>query len=101
MWDLREVSLENIKQKDAIFISEVAAKSHFNREKGKTAIVTGSDVDFGVSRIIEAWSNHIPISLKVFRSIDETANWFQIEKERLRAFINLAAAEKDKNKTVK
>jgi hypothetical protein len=57
-------------------------KSYGNkRPKGKTALVSNKDLDFGLSRVSEAYANieNLPWEIRSFRSMDEALKWINDE----------------------
>ena len=43
----------------------------------KTAYVVASDVDFGLSRMAQAYFAQLPVDIRVFRDLDEARTWLE------------------------
>lgn len=41
----------------------------------RVALVAGGDLEYGFARMYEAYAEHLPFSLKVFRELDEARRW--------------------------
>jgi hypothetical protein len=81
LWDLRNASVDKLRSDEAVQLANYAANFDKRKEIGKTAIVASSDVVFGVSRIFEAHVINPSIKFNVFRDIDESREWLEIESE--------------------
>ena len=57
--------------------SDVLKGRHLTRKGDRTAFVFSRDVDFGIGRILHAYSNFegSVASIKIFRDINEAKNW--------------------------
>jgi len=80
LWDLRpadlsEIQTEDLKQ-DAIHTGNMAAV----RKNGKTAIVSGDALAYGLSRMLETFYEleNIPFAMEVFRDIEEAHKWLGV-----------------------
>jgi len=52
------------------------------RGLGKDVIVVGNDVDYGIGRMIEAYTDeHLPYEVRVFRSMREGLHWLGSRSE--------------------
>lgn len=81
LWDLRNANLQQISSKDLEeFVHYVKLHSEA-RTGGKTAFVVSRDLEFGLLRMVDAYSEFakIPFNLMTFRSMDEATQW--LEKE--------------------
>ena len=77
LWDATEGTVGNIKAKDFRRIS-VAMKNHTKkRSGGKTALVGKFNIDFGLSRMYEAYVDfeEIPITYHAFHTVDDAMKW--------------------------
>jgi hypothetical protein len=78
LWDLRAALLENFPSDGAQKISQVASRYKQQRQGGKTAIVASRDLDYGISRMHQAYMADFPWELEVFRSIEEACDWIGV-----------------------
>lgn len=77
LWDLRQADLSEIKtedlRQDAIHTRNMAAV----RKNGKTAIVSGDALAYGLSRMLETFYEieNVPFDMEVFRDIEDAQQW--------------------------
>lgn len=80
LWDLRnaEAMLSSEELPEIVaFVSQ-----HIERRgKGRTAVVTGCDVDYALARIAQFHVEELGIELMVFRELDEAERWLKGEGE--------------------
>lgn len=77
LWDLTRADLTELTMAQLRQILSFAQGYKHLRGKGKTAIVTASDLGFGLGRMYEILcelDNH-PIPLKVFKAMPEARDW--------------------------
>ena len=79
LWDLRDAQLKDFPTDGARKISQVASQYKQERAGGKTAIVAPRDVDYGISRMHQAYMADFPWEFEVFRSIDDACGWLGVE----------------------
>lgn len=75
LWDARTgrvSSLPHNEMRDMVSGSEALWD---RMESGRTAIVTGSEADFGMGRMYEQLAEGMPRELRVFRDWDEAVAW--------------------------
>ena len=77
LWDFRQGSLAGFSSADLRMIVERGAPFAASRKGGRTAIVCATDVDYGLSRMFQAFANiqHIPFEIQVFRNTHEARKW--------------------------
>jgi len=83
IWDLRELygpRLSNDELEEIVLF--VKKKGHAKR-RGKTALVSTSDLDFGLSRMAEnyAESENLPWQIQAFRTMAEALKWIHAPEE--------------------
>jgi hypothetical protein len=77
IWDATEGTVRKINPDEFRGIAnKIKALAH-KRAGGKTAFVSKSDIDFGLSRMYEVYteSEEIPIKYRVFRNIEDAIKW--------------------------
>jgi hypothetical protein len=79
LWDLRDAAAREITSPQVEQIA-IILKEYGERAKGvKTAIVTPTDINYGLSRmlisLIEIREQPYPVFMKVFRTMDEAVSW--------------------------
>ncbi len=83
LWDLRQADLSEIKaedlRKDAIHTRNMAVV----RKGGKTAIVSGDALAYGLSRMLETFYEleNVPFDMEVFRDVEEAKSWLGMPME--------------------
>jgi hypothetical protein len=80
LWDLRNAQaiLSPVELTEIIsFVSQHTER----RGKGRTAVVAGRDVDYGMARIAQVHVEELDIELMVFRALDEAERWLEGEGE--------------------
>jgi hypothetical protein len=77
LWDLREGTWKDISDKhirSIIAFIEKCEKVEV-RKDGRTAIVVPADIDYGIARAVQSYSDSLPFKVGVFRSMDEAIKW--------------------------
>jgi hypothetical protein len=80
LWDLSEANLSEINtgniRDDAKLTKSLADK----RKGGKTAIVSGNSLEYGISRMLETFyeMEEVPFEVQVFYDIDKAMEWLGI-----------------------
>jgi len=46
---------------------------------GRAALVVSTDVSFGMARMLQIMSQHLPIEICVFRDLEEACTWLDIQ----------------------
>jgi hypothetical protein len=79
IWDLGNGSLHKIPPRDLRSIVERAGPYTVARAGGRTAIVVHNDLDFGLSRMFEAFAElgEVPFEIRVFRDITGAKEWLR------------------------
>ena len=80
LWDMRDATARAVSSKHVDQIENLLEKYRQQRSKGiKTAIVTPTDLDYGISRMLvsiaEIREKRFPVLMNVFRTMDEALNW--------------------------
>ena len=77
IWDLRALTGMRLSTEEIAKIIAYIKKYQSVRPKGKTALVTSTDVDFGLSRMSEmlAEGEKVPWSIRAFRSMAQAMQW--------------------------
>ncbi|MBI1387286.1 MAG: hypothetical protein GC154_02415 [bacterium] len=78
LWDLRNADLSEIKSDEVKKILSLSLSlSPTRAPDGKTALVASSDMEFGVGRIVENYTEIYkhPIRIRLFRSFAEAMRW--------------------------
>lgn len=79
LWDLINSDVSDIKENDIKHIAQTSINSATNRPSGKTALVSLTDLTFGLSKMYEAYKKNrpLPFETKVFRDIEKAYKWIQ------------------------
>jgi hypothetical protein len=77
IWDFRAIEGNRISSEELEKIISFIKQRADRRKKGKTALVSGSDLDFGLSRISEFYAEieNLPWQIRAFRSMDDALKW--------------------------
>jgi len=77
LWDMTGCSLEGITIGGMRRFIEKAARLGQVRKDGKTAVVVGSQLQYGLARMAETFAEFasLPFAFHVFRSIEEARAW--------------------------
>ncbi|MGD0584608.1 MAG: hypothetical protein ABSA86_02380 [Oryzomonas sp.] len=81
LWDLTNGSVDKLTTGDIKHISQLVLQHAQTRIGGKTAIVAPSDVDYGMSRMLNTYAEigNIPFETQVFRTQSEAAKWIGVD----------------------
>lgn len=84
LWDASFGSVHNITSGEFRRIARAMKRLTSMRAGGKTAFVGEYDVDFGMGRMYETYSEieQLPVVYRTFRSRDEAERWLGIQDER-------------------
>jgi len=79
LWDLRKGSATDLTYDNLVKISEYTAKVSGKRQGGKTALVSPSDVDYGILRTLDSFGEVYEFSfyIRAFRDYDEAIVWLE------------------------
>jgi ASC-1-like (ASCH) protein len=82
LWDLRSASLHRLSSKDLEAFVDYAKRHSEVRAGGKTAFVVSTDLEFGMLRMVDVFSEFakIPFNILTFHSMDEAMQWFEEEE---------------------
>jgi hypothetical protein len=77
IWDLSDASLRGMNASDLREIVRRAGPFTGSRAGGRTAIITGNDLDFGLSRMFATFADlhEIPFEICVFRDSQSARAW--------------------------
>ena len=79
LWDMREATARELSSRQVEQIAQLL-EEYGGRSKGvRTAIVTPTDLNYGLSRmlvsLVEIREENHPVLMKVFRTMDEALSW--------------------------
>jgi hypothetical protein len=77
LWDLNRGNFELISNEEIQDLVNIPRSQYLARKGGKTAIVAGKDLAYGMARIYEARSrtDPVPFETRIFRTIEEANQW--------------------------
>jgi len=76
IWDLRDTELHQIENVEIHRVAEETKKIGGKINKVKVALVVGTDVNYGMSRMFAAYAqNNAHRDIQVFRSMEEAEGW--------------------------
>jgi len=80
LWDLSSADTSELRTDDIQGIASFVKRRAHSRVGGKTAIVAGGDLSFGLSRIYEAYAamEGQQSEVRTFRSVDEAKQWLKV-----------------------
>jgi hypothetical protein len=80
LWDFRQVKTENMK---ADQIREIVSFIKNNQEKRgahyRVALVVSRDIDFGLARMYEAYTQELPFQLQIFKTLSSAEDWLNTD----------------------
>jgi hypothetical protein len=81
IWDFRGLQGTRISSEELQEIISYIKRDENKRLGGKTALVSATDLDFGLSRMSEMYAEaeELPWKIKAFRSMDEALRWLDSE----------------------
>ena len=81
LWDICEADVSDIKTEDIVDGAQRLKKLAHLRYDGKTAVLTGQPLSYGLVRMLEAYSEMegLAFGFKAFKSIDEAMVWLGVE----------------------
>ena len=79
LWDASEGTVENITNEDFKKLASEMRKITHNRVGGKTALLGKFDIDFGLSRMYEAYAEmeNVPVTYCSFHNRDDAMSWLK------------------------
>jgi len=81
LWDFRLMEGNRLTSAELNQLFNFIKKNQEKRPQGKTALVAASDLDFGLSRASETYSQikRLPWEIRAFRSMDQALKWINGE----------------------
>ncbi|MBN2107697.1 MAG: hypothetical protein JW832_09735 [Deltaproteobacteria bacterium] len=79
LWDFRSIKGNRITTEELNKIIVFIKRRESKRPHGKTALVARTDLDFGLSRVSQAYADihELPWQIRAFRSMDEALMWIE------------------------
>lgn len=79
IWDFRAMEGTRISAAQLREIIAFIKRHEGKRPRGKTALVSATDLDFGLSRMGQAYAegDRLPWEMRAFRSMEEAIHWIQ------------------------
>ena len=78
--DYREISELGVKSEDIENIVDQDKRNEYLFDQSKCAIVADNDLVFGLSRMWEAYSEDTKIKAMVFRNIEDSLRWLDMDE---------------------
>jgi hypothetical protein len=77
LWDFRLMEGNRLSSKELEVLFALIKNNQGKRPKGKTALVSATDLDFGLSRVSETLCHvqNLPWEIRAFRSMDDALKW--------------------------
>lgn len=77
LWDIAQADLSALKTDDIRDDAKQTKDLADIRKGGKTAIVSSNSLEYGLSRMLEAFYDleRVPFEVQVFRTMDEAMEW--------------------------
>ncbi|MFC1828737.1 hypothetical protein ACFL0O_03890 [Thermodesulfobacteriota bacterium] len=80
IWDVRQAVTDALTAEDIQSIAEHTRKIAATRgPKWKVAIIVGTDADYGMSRMYQAYAGSTPTEVMVFRSMSDARTWISAD----------------------
>ena len=79
LWDFRSIEGNRITIEELNKIIVFIKRRESKRPHGKTALVSTTDLDFGLSRMSQTYADihNVPWQIRAFRSMDEAIKWIK------------------------
>lgn len=76
IWDLRDAKIAewSVEGVQAV-VGYVRTHAEQRGSRYKSALVTARNIDYGLSRMYEAYGQDLPLTVRVFRDMDEAREW--------------------------
>ncbi len=83
LWDLRKIGGSRMTGEELHRLITFVKGQKSERPTGRTALVAPLDVNFGLSRMVEAYGQgeDLPWEIRAFRSMDEAFGWIDEKPE--------------------
>lgn len=77
IWDIMQADLRHVTARDWRMIVDRIGPASAVRVNGRTAIISDSDVNFGMSRMLQSLAEgaKFPVSISVFRTAEAAHRW--------------------------
>lgn len=81
LWDLSMASAKNLASNDIKYLVELVKTYADIRTGGKTAVIAPFDLEYGMTRMSQAYANFIGLqfSVSVFRSVSDARKWLGVD----------------------
>ena len=81
MWDLTRAEISSYKTEHIIALVRKVKQYHHLRKGGKTAMVISKDLDYGLTRIYQAYAETegIAFEIRIFRDMEKAKEWLGVE----------------------
>jgi len=79
IWDFRKIVGNRISSQELLKIITFIKQHGKKRPSGRTALIAASDLDFGLSRMGQAYADveHLTWDMEVFRSMSSALRWIK------------------------
>jgi len=79
IWDASYGTVEDIDKNELRKIAQFLKKGHGMREGGRTALVGPDDLNFGIGRMFQAYTeaDNLAVEYKTFRTMDAAKAWLE------------------------
>jgi hypothetical protein len=86
LWDFRAIEGIRVSSEELHEIILFIKRHQSKRPQGKTVLLSIKDIDFGLSRVSEAYANYekLPWKMKAFKSMDEALKWIDGDRNAKR-----------------
>jgi hypothetical protein len=80
LWNIEKADMSELRTEDLRNDAKHTKDLAEVRNGGKTAIVTGSSLEYGMSRMLEAFYGieDVPFEVQVFRNLDDAVEWLGV-----------------------
>ena len=76
IWDLTQADVNKISTEQLLYVVEyIRSKIDSRGANYKIAIVAEMDLSYGISKMFEGYGGDLPVSIHVYRNIDEAYQW--------------------------
>lgn len=81
IWDFRSLEGNRLNASELRKIIDFIKRYESKRPAGKTALVSITDLDFGLSSVVGAYADveNVPWEIRAFRSLDAALGWIEDE----------------------
>jgi hypothetical protein len=81
LWDLTRAEISSYKTEHIIALVRKVKQYHHLRKGGKTAMVISKDLDYGLTRIYQAYAETegIAFEIRIFRDMEKAKEWLGVE----------------------